>query len=173
LSVGGSVGAGCEVEVAGWFGQVEGGQDGLVAAGEGGALRDAAVGGGQGDQVHAVEFVTQVAPGVAGAGFGDPDEKQCQPTQLDVGADAVLAVMVDRTQPEAGFAVAPAAFHGEQLLVGGGQLAPMATIPTWTRPRYDVDDDSERSALGLKYWQQLLNDRWHAAELHVRGESST
>ena len=76
-------------------------------------MRDAAVGGGEGDQVHAVEFVAQVAPGVAGAGFRDADEKQCQPTQLDVGADAVLAVVVDRAQPEAGLAVAPAAFHGE------------------------------------------------------------
>ena len=37
-------------------------------------------GGGEGDQVHAVEFVTQVTPGVAGAGFRDADEKQCQPT---------------------------------------------------------------------------------------------
>ena len=37
-----------------------------MAAGEGGALGDAAVGGGEGDQVHAVEFVAQVAPGVAG-----------------------------------------------------------------------------------------------------------
>ena len=51
-----------------------------MAAGEGGTLGDAAVGGGQGDQVHAVEFVAQVAPGITGAGFGDPDEQQCQPT---------------------------------------------------------------------------------------------
>ena len=39
-----------------------------------------------------------------------------------MGADAVLAVVVNRAQPEAGFAVAPAAFHREQLLVGGGQV---------------------------------------------------
>ena len=71
---------GCEVEVLGRFGQVERGEDGLLVAGEGRALRDAAVGGGEGDQVHAVEFVAQVAPGVAGAGFGHADEKQCQPT---------------------------------------------------------------------------------------------
>ena len=55
-------------------------------------------------------------------GFGDADEQQCQPAQLDVGADAVLAVVVDRAQPEAALAVAPAAFDGEQLLVGGGQV---------------------------------------------------
>jgi hypothetical protein len=41
---------------------------------------------------------------------------------LDVGADAVLAVVVDRAQPEAGFAVAPAAFDGDELLVGGGKV---------------------------------------------------
>lgn len=76
----GGVGAGCEVEVAGRFGQVERGEDGLLVAGQGRALRDAAVGGGEGDRVHAVEFVAQVAPGVAGSGFGDPDEQQCQPT---------------------------------------------------------------------------------------------
>ena len=52
----------------------------------------------------------------------DPDEQHRQPTQLDVSADAVLAVVVDRAQPEAALAVAPAAFHGEQLLVAGGQV---------------------------------------------------
>jgi hypothetical protein len=41
---------------------------------------------------------------------------------LDVGADAVLAVVVDWAQPEAGFAVAPAAFDGDELLVGGGKV---------------------------------------------------
>ena len=45
----------------------------------------------------------------------DAGEKQCQPTQLDVGADAVFAVVVDRAQPEAGFAVAPAALDGDEL----------------------------------------------------------
>ena len=41
---------------------------------------------------------------------------------MDVSADAVVAVVVDRAQPEAGFAVAPAALDGDQLLVGGGQI---------------------------------------------------
>ena len=53
-SVGGGVDGGCEVEVFGGFGQVERSQDGLLVAGEGRALGDAAVGGGEGDQVHAV-----------------------------------------------------------------------------------------------------------------------
>ena len=54
--VGGCAVDGCEVE-AGRFGQVERGQNGLLVAGGGRALGDAAVGGGEGDQVHAVEFV--------------------------------------------------------------------------------------------------------------------
>jgi len=40
----------------------------------------------------------EVAPGVAGAGFRDAGEQQCQPTQLDVCADAVFAVVVDRAR---------------------------------------------------------------------------
>ena len=38
------------------------------------------------------------------------------------GRDAVLAVVVDRAQPEAGFGVAPAALDGDELLVGRGQV---------------------------------------------------
>jgi hypothetical protein len=53
--------------------------------------------------VHPVEFVSQVAPGVAGGGLGDPDEQQRQPAQLDVGADAVLPEVVDRPQLEGAF----------------------------------------------------------------------
>ncbi len=67
-------------------------QDGLLAWGGHGALGDPAVGGGEGDQVHPVELMADVAPGLAGGGLGDPDEQQGQPAQLDVGADAVLAV---------------------------------------------------------------------------------
>ena len=60
------------------------------------AERCLAVGGGEGDQVHAVEFVAEVAPGVAGGVVGvvgDADQQQRQPAQLDVGADAVFAVV--------------------------------------------------------------------------------
>jgi hypothetical protein len=76
---------GGEVEVFGWFRQLERVEDGLLAAGGGGALRDAAVGGGQGDQVHAVELVAQVAPGVADCGFGDADEQQREPAERGRG----------------------------------------------------------------------------------------
>src|SRR5271166_3910495 len=39
-----------------------------------------------------------------------------------MGADAVFAVVIDRAQPEAALAVAPAALDGDELLVGGGQV---------------------------------------------------
>ena len=75
----------------------------MLAGGGRGALGDPAVGGGEGHQVHPVEFAPQVAPGVTGGGLGDPDEQQRQPAQLDVGADAVLAVVVDGPQLELKF----------------------------------------------------------------------
>ena len=62
------LGAGCQSATAastpgvksrylGGSGRSRRGEDGLLVAGEGRALGDAAVGGGEGDQVHAVEFV--------------------------------------------------------------------------------------------------------------------
>src|SRR5262249_14790760 len=83
---------------------------------------DAPVGGGEGDQVHAFQFVPQVAPGVAGGVLGDPDQQQGQPAQLDVGADAVLAVVEYRPEPQRALHVLPPAFDGDELLIGGGQV---------------------------------------------------
>lgn len=80
LAEGVLAGRGGEVEVFGWLGQLEHVQDGFLCAGGGRALGDAAVGGGQGDLVHAVEFVAEVAPGVAGGGLGDADEQQGEPS---------------------------------------------------------------------------------------------
>jgi len=57
-------------------------------------LCDLAGAGGQGDQVHQVEFAAGVAPGVGGDVLDHP------PEQLDVAADAVLAVVEHRAQPE-------------------------------------------------------------------------
>jgi len=59
-------------------------------------VRDAAVVGGEGDQVEAIEFVADVAPGVTGGVLDDTWQQQSQPAQLDVGADAVLAVVEHR-----------------------------------------------------------------------------
>jgi len=49
----------------------------------------------RGDQVHPVELVAQVAPGVPGGVLDDPDQQQRQPAELDVAADPVLAVVED------------------------------------------------------------------------------
>jgi hypothetical protein len=49
-------------------------------------------------------------------------EQQREPAQLDMGADAVLAVVEHRAQPQGAFEVAPAAFDGEELFVGGGEI---------------------------------------------------
>src|SRR3954451_2168945 len=87
---------GCEVEEAGRFGQVEGGEDGLVPGGERGALGDLAVAGGEGDRVRRVELVARVAPGVAGGVLHKVVQQEGDPAELDVGADAVLAVVEDR-----------------------------------------------------------------------------
>jgi hypothetical protein len=88
-----SAGGGGEVEEPWWFGQFEGVQDGLLTRGQCCSLGDGAGGGGQGDQVHPVELVAQVAPGVAGGVLGDPDEQQRKPAQLDVATDPVFAVV--------------------------------------------------------------------------------
>ena len=65
-----------------------------------GALLDAAGGSGELAEVHAVELVAQVAPGVAAGGLGEADEQQREPAQQHVSADAPLEVVVDGAQVE-------------------------------------------------------------------------
>ncbi len=65
------LGGGGEVIEAGWLAEVERVEDVAVVVGEFAALSDVAVAGGEGDQVHAFEFVADVAPGVADGGLGD------------------------------------------------------------------------------------------------------
>jgi len=86
------------------------------------ALRDLTVGGGEGDQGHPVEFMAGVAPGVGGGVLDHADEQQRQPAQLNVGTDAVLAVVEHRAKPERALHVSPAAFDVHQLLVGVGEV---------------------------------------------------
>jgi hypothetical protein len=97
-SCGSAVGGWGEVVELEGFAQVKRGQDASLAGGGLGALGYLPVRGGQGDQVHSVEFVAGVAPGVVGGVLDDRDEQQRQPAQLDVAADAVLAVAVVRAQ---------------------------------------------------------------------------
>src|SRR6266566_1690283 len=91
-----SVGGDGEVEEPGGFTELERGEDGLLAGGGCGALRNVAVGGGQRDEVHTVEFVADVAPGVVGGVLDHPEQQQREPAQLDVGADAVFPVVEHR-----------------------------------------------------------------------------
>jgi len=62
-------------------------------------LGNTAVVGDEGDQVHPVEFVVEVATGVPGGVVDDPEQQRGQQAQSHVGADAVLAVVEDRPQP--------------------------------------------------------------------------
>lgn len=87
-----------------------------------GALSDAPIRGLESDQVHAVELLANVAPGVAGVVLGDPDQQQAEPAQLDVGAEPVLPVVEHRPQPQRAFQIPPAVLDLGELFVGGGQI---------------------------------------------------
>ncbi len=82
-----------EVEVAAGFCQGERREDLRLACGGCGPSRDASLRGLHGDEVHAVQLVTDVAPGVAGAVLDDADDQQREPAELDVASDPVLAVV--------------------------------------------------------------------------------
>ena len=79
-------------------------------------------GGGQGDQVHPVELVAGVAPGVAGGVLDDPDQQQREPAELDVSTDPVFAVMNDGAEAQGALEVAPTSFDLQELFVGRGQV---------------------------------------------------
>lgn len=79
----GSVAGEGEIEEPGGLSELERGEDGLPGSGGGGALRDVAVGGREGDQVHPLEFVADVAPGVVGGVLDDPDQEQGERAQLE------------------------------------------------------------------------------------------
>src|SRR5680860_1447637 len=115
-------GGGGEVVEPRRFGQFQGVEDLLLARGGRRALGDVALGGGQGDQVHPVELVGDVAAGVAGGVLDGPDQQQREPAQLDVAADAVLAVVEHRPQTQGALHVAPAALDREELFVGRGEV---------------------------------------------------
>jgi len=71
-----------EVEELRWFGQVKSAQDVVLAGGGRRALGDAAVG--EGDQVHAVEFVPQVLPGAQDPHLGGVHDAVEEPGILGV-----------------------------------------------------------------------------------------
>jgi hypothetical protein len=76
-------------------------------------LGDASLGGLEGDEVHPVELVANVAPGVADTVLDDPDKQQREPAELDVASYSVLAVMENRSQPKDAFHIAPTSEGGQ------------------------------------------------------------
>ena len=73
---------------------MQGVEDVTLGFGELGALTECAGGAGEGPDVEAVEFAAQVRPGLAAGVLGDPGQEQGEPAEDDVGADAVLALVV-------------------------------------------------------------------------------
>jgi len=67
--------------------------------------------------MQSLQFVADVAPGVAGLVLDDPDQQQRQPAQQDVRADVVFAAVIDGPQVQDALQVAPAALDLQQLLV--------------------------------------------------------
>jgi hypothetical protein len=70
-------------------------KDGSLPRGGFGALEELASGAGEVAEVHAVEFVAEVAPGVPGCGLGLADEEPGEPEQHDMGSDAAFEMVVD------------------------------------------------------------------------------
>ena len=82
--------------------QPEGGQDVALRLGRLGDLPEGPCGPGVGDRVQPLQLGADPlpGPGVPGSGLGDADQQQGQPAQQDVGADPVLAPVIDRPQVE-------------------------------------------------------------------------
>jgi hypothetical protein len=147
-----------------------------LAGGGRAALGDGTVVGGEGDQVHPVQFVAGVAPCVVGGGLGDLDQEQGEPAELDVVADAILAAVVDRAQPEGGLHVPPAGFDRDQLLVGrsqvlggeggvaGAEQPSAATNGTWCIPKWPI------VGIGVAghYLRLTRGDGWRSSSEPVR-----
>jgi hypothetical protein len=96
---------------------VGGGVDVALGVGELCGLRDGAGGAGEGDELQALEFERDPAPGLVGLALGDADQEQREPAEQDVRADAVLEAVEDGPELERGLQIAEAAFGFEQVLV--------------------------------------------------------
>ena len=94
-----------------------GGEDLALEVGEHGGLLDRAGGAGERDEVKSAELERDPSPGQLGLAFGDPDEKECEPREQHVRADAVLEAVKHGAQLDRGLQVAEPAFGFEQVLV--------------------------------------------------------
>jgi len=89
---------GVEVQEQRRLSDVQGAEDVALAGGELGALLAGAGGSGERAEVHALELVAEVAPGVAGLVLGDPDQQQREPAEDHVRADPVFFAVADGAQ---------------------------------------------------------------------------
>ena len=103
-------------------GDAELGEDVALGAGELGGLPEGARRAGEGAEGEQVQFVGDVVPGGAGGGLGDADQQEGEPAQDDVGADALLFAVVDRSQVDDLLEVTPAALGFQELLVAQGDV---------------------------------------------------
>lgn len=71
--------------------------------------------------MHAVELAPDVAPGVARRVLDHPAEEEPEP-ELDVGADALLVLVEDRSEPKCPLPVRPPAPYPVALLGGVGEV---------------------------------------------------
>ena len=101
-------------------GCLAGGEDRGLVGGDLGALADPAAAAVQVDGVHAVHLAGDDRPGVAGGVLRDADQDQGQEAQGDVGADAVLFAVVDRSDLEDLLEVAEATLDIEETLEQAG-----------------------------------------------------
>ena len=92
-------------------------EDAALVRGELGALPEGAGGAGEGADLDLAELVAQLGPGPVAGVLGDAGEEQGEPAEDDVGADAVLAAVVDGPQVDDLLHVAPAALDFQELLV--------------------------------------------------------
>lgn len=99
------------------FGELEGREGRALCWGQFSTLGDSALCSGEGDQVHAVELASDVAPRVSNLDLGNAQDEQCQPAQLHMGADAVLAMVIHRSEVDGGLRVALPSFNFEEGLV--------------------------------------------------------
>src|SRR4051794_41814100 len=72
--------------------------------------------------MEALQLGPHAGPGAAGGDLDGADEQQGQPAEQHVGADAVLAAVVDRAQGDDLLHVSPAAFDRQELLVASGDV---------------------------------------------------
>jgi hypothetical protein len=92
------------------------GEDVALGLGEFGGLPERARRAGEGAEGEQIQLVGNLGPGAAGGGLGGADQQRGEPAQDDMGSDALLLAVADRTQGDNLLEVAPAAFKEQAAL---------------------------------------------------------